>query len=88
MHSAVDGSSSEQQFRKLDVSTFNLLCERSGAVLLVPVGLTAGWQAVRQNTGKFELFCNSLPIALLGFSRYLTNVHCYYSVSNAFLFIK
>ena len=37
-HRAVDEPSSQQQFRKLD-----MLCEKSGAILLVPVGLTAGW---------------------------------------------
>ena len=55
-----------------------LLCEKSGAILLVLVGLTAGSQAVRQNTGK-----NSLEIASLRFSRRLTKVQCY-SVTNAF----
>ena len=33
-----------------------LLCEKSGAILLVLVGLTAVWQAVRRNTGEFENF--------------------------------
>ena len=33
-----------------------LLCEISGAVYLVLVGLMAGWLAGRQNLGKFELF--------------------------------
>ena len=37
-HGAVDEPSSQQQFHKLD-----MLCEKSGAILLVPVGLTAGW---------------------------------------------
>ena len=32
-----------------------LLCEISGAVYLVLVGLTAGWLAGRRNPGKFEL---------------------------------
>ena len=39
-HGAVDESSLEQQFCKLDAITF--LCEKSGAILLVLVGLTAG----------------------------------------------
>ena len=38
-HGAVDEASSEQQFRKLD-----MLCEKSGAILLVLEGLTAGWR--------------------------------------------
>ena len=33
-----------------------LLCEISGAIHLVLVGLTAGWLAGRRNPGKFELF--------------------------------
>ena len=33
-----------------------LLCEISGAVYLVLVGLMAGWLAGRQNLGKFKLF--------------------------------
>ena len=31
-----------------------LLCEKSGTILLVLMGLTAGRQAVRQNTGRFK----------------------------------
>ena len=41
----MDESSAEQQFRKSDM--IPLLCEESGAILLVLVGLTAGQQAVR-----------------------------------------
>ena len=37
-HGVVDEPSSQQQFRKLD------MCEKSGAILIVPVGLTAGWR--------------------------------------------
>ena len=33
-----------------------LLCEISGALHLAQPGLTAGWQAVRQNTGEFRNF--------------------------------
>ena len=37
-----------------------LLCEISGALHLAQLGLMAGWQAgrqaVRQNTGEFEIF--------------------------------
>ena len=38
-HGAVDEPSSEQQFHKLD-----MLCEKSVPILLVLMGLTAGWQ--------------------------------------------
>ena len=31
-----------------------LLCETSGALHLAQPGLTAGWQAVRRNTGEFS----------------------------------
>ena len=44
-----------------------LLCEKSGAILLVLVGLTAASSpAVRRNKGRFEKFWNPLLIALLG----------------------
>ena len=33
-----------------------LLCEISGALHLVQPGLTADWQAGRQNTGEFRNF--------------------------------
>ena len=33
-----------------------LLCRNSRAVALVEPGLTAGWQADRQNAGKFQIF--------------------------------
>ena len=39
-----------------------LLCEKSGAILLVLVGLTAGRQAVRQNIGRFKNSKNFLQI--------------------------
>ena len=32
-----------------------LLCEKSGAIPLVPVGFMAGRQAVRRNTGRFKI---------------------------------
>ena len=34
--------------------TLILLCEKSRAILLVPVGLMAGRQAVRRNTGRLK----------------------------------
>ena len=46
MHSAMDESSSEQQFHESD-TIIPLLCEKSGAILLVLVGLMAGRPAVR-----------------------------------------
>ena len=33
-----------------------LSCEISGALHLAQLGLTAGWQAGRQNTGEFQNF--------------------------------
>ena len=65
-----------------------LLCEKSGAILLVLVGLTAAWQAgspaVRRNNGRFEKFWNPLLIALLGILRRFTKLQCYCSVTNVF----
>ena len=59
----MDESSLEQQFRKSDAI---VSVEKSEAILLVLVGLTAGrlggQHAVRRNTGRFE---NSLWIALV-----------------------
>ena len=63
---------------------FPLLCEKSGAILLVIVGLTAGRPAVRQNSGRFQNFQISLLIVLLGFSRSLRKVQFCYSVTNGF----
>ena len=37
-----------------------LLCEISGALLLAQPDLTAGWLAVRRNTGEFRNFRSSL----------------------------
>jgi len=31
-------------------------CEKSGAIALAQPGLTAGWQAGRQNSVKFKIF--------------------------------
>ena len=61
---------------------FPLLCEKSGAILLVLVGLTAGWQS-DEILVDFEIF-KSLLIVLLGFSRSLTKVQFCYSVTNGF----
>ena len=65
-----------------------LLCEKSGAILLVLVGLMAAWQggslAVRRNKGRFEKFWNPLLIALLGILQRFTKVQCYCSVTNVF----
>ena len=58
---------------------FPLLCEKSGAMLLVLVGLTAGWQAARQNSGRFRNFQISLLIVLLGFSRRYSFVIVFFS---------
>ena len=61
---------------------FPLLCEKSGAILLVLVGLTAGLQSDKIPV-DFEIF-KSLLIVLLRFSRSLTKVHFCYSVTNGF----
>ena len=37
-----------------------LLCEKSGAILLVLVGLPAGRQAVKRNKGRFESSTNCI----------------------------
>ena len=58
-----------------------LLCEISGIILVLLVGLMAaslagnlvGSPAVRRNTGKKF---NSLQVASLGFSQHLTKVQC------------
>ena len=60
---------------------FPLLCEKSGAILLVLVGLIAGRQS-DEILVDFEIF-KTLLIVLLGFSQSLTKVHCY-SVANEF----
>ena len=61
-----------------------LLCEKSGATLLVSVGLTVGRQAVRRNTGRLKKNLNYLQIASVGFLWSLTKVHCYHRVTNGF----
>ena len=38
---------------------FLWLCEKSGATLLVLVGLTAGRSAVRRNSGRFQNFLST-----------------------------
>ena len=53
-HGAVDKSSSDQNNIFVNRTRLPLLCEKSGAILLVLVGLTAGRLAVRQNIGRFE----------------------------------
>ena len=61
---------------------FPLLCEKSGAILLVLVGLTAGQQS-DEILVDFKIF-KSLLIVLLGISRSLTKVQFCYSVTNRF----
>ena len=61
---------------------FPLLCKKSGAILLVLVGLTAGRQS-DEILVDFKIF-KSLVIVLLGFSQSLTKVQFYYSVTNGF----
>ena len=53
---------------------FPLLCEKSGAILLVLVGLMAGWQASDEILADFKIFkSESLQIVSLGFSWSLMN---------------
>ena len=63
-----------------------LLCEKSGAILLVLMDLAAGkltgWQSDEIPVDSKVL--NSLQIASLGFLWCLTKVQCYYSVTYAF----
>ena len=82
---AVDKSSSEQHFRRLDTITFVVrkiwshTPSASGSY-----GSLAGRQAVRRNKARFEKFWNPLLIALLGILRRFMKVQCYCSVTNAF----
>ena len=55
-HSTVDESSSEQQFRKLHMQ-LPLLCEKSGAILLVLVGLTVAWSDEIREDLEFSTDC-------------------------------
>ena len=71
----------------VDWTRLPLLCEKSGAILLVLVGLTAAWQAGRQSDEirqDLKIFWNPLLIALLGILQRFTKVQCYCSVTNAF----
>ena len=63
----------------------SLLCEKSRAIPLVLVGLTAGMHACRQFGRQsdeilvdLEILKISLWITLVGFSQCLTKVQCYY----------
>ena len=84
-HGAVDKSSSEQHFRRLDTITFVVrkiwshTPSASGSY-----GSLAGRQAVRRNKARFEKFWNPPLIALLGILQRFTKVQCYCSVTNAF----
>ena len=64
-----------------------LLCEKSRAILLVLVGLTAGWQSGRQSDKILVDLKNFIFswFTSVGFLRRLTKVQCYYSVTNAFV---
>ena len=65
---------------------FPLLCEKSGAILLVLVGLTAGRQAGRQSNEilvDFEIFKSLYRIVSLRFSQSLIVQFCY-SITNRF----
>ena len=61
-----------------------MLYEKSGAILQVLMGLTAGWQSAKQSDKilvDLKIFKNSLWIALL---QSLTKAQYYYSVTNGF----
>jgi len=67
------------------------LCEKSRAIALALLGLTAGrlagWLAgrlaSRQNTAKFKNFKNYILDEKFEFLLCLTKVYCYYSHTNA-----
>ena len=65
----------QQNSSFINRTRFPLLCERSGAILLVLVGLMAGSQM------KFKIFKISLQIVSLDFSRNLTKVQFCYSIT-------
>ena len=89
LRGAVDKSSSEQHFRKLDTIIFVVgkiwshTPSASGSYGSLAVQ-QAGRPAVRRNKGRFENFWNPLLIALLGILRRFTKVQCYCSVTNVF----
>ena len=61
-----------------------LLCEISGAIHLAQLGLMAGWQAGRRNTGEFQNFQSWLLVEIFDLSLRLTKLQHHYSLTNAF----
>jgi len=60
------------------------LCEKSRAIALALPGLTAGSQAVRRNSAKFNFFLNYVLDEIVKFLLCLTKVRCYYRHTNTF----
>ena len=90
LRGAVDKSSSEQHFRRLDTITFVVWSHTPsasgsyGSLAGRQLSRLADRQAVRRNKARFEKFWNPLLIALLGILRRFMKVQCYCSVTNAF----
>ena len=61
-----------------------LLCEISGALHLAQLGLMAGRQAGRQNTGEFRNFQIRVLVKIFDLSFRLTKVQHHYSLTNEF----
>ena len=64
----------------INQTRFPLLCEKSGAMLLVLVGLTAGRQLVDLKIFKFS----TGHIVRIFTNEGIVLLQCYYSVTNAF----
>ena len=71
----------QQNSSFINRTRFSLLCEKSGAIFLMLVGLMAGQQS-DEILVDFKNFQISLLIVLLGFSWSLMKVQFVYSVTN------
>ena len=81
-HGAVDKSNRNNSF--INRMQLPLLCEKSGAILLVLVVLTAGRPAGRLNTSRLEKFKFSTDRTVRIFTEYIKKERCYYRVTNVF----
>ena len=70
--------------RSVVTSRYHVLWEKTDPNLSLLVGLMAGRQAARWNTGRFQNFWNFLQANLLGFLFCLISLQCYYSVRSTF----
>ena len=61
-----------------------LLCEISGVLHIVQLGLTAGRLAGRQNTGEYRNFRSGQYVKIFDLLLRLTKVQHHYRLSNAF----